>query len=166
MNLSEGIRLRLAHAWQPEVWVGAVRRAFGPVADVADLAGQEDANTIDSRPAQWLIALWGPQTLHQPFLPRLPFMVQLTSRMHSDAIAELLRHVPAMRLMWLTDSDIDWALMGEIVLLSEPSLRTWQQRELARFIRAERDALAHAISTGYMGRELDEGFTPTQAGAL
>ncbi|MFN0182293.1 MAG: hypothetical protein ACKVQR_00600 [Aquabacterium sp.] len=156
-------RQRLLPDWQPGCWIGAQRRMSGPQAEVVvDDAGDH----IENRPAQSLIVLWGPQSLDRPFLPRLPFMVQLTSRGGDDAVAELLRHVPPTGALWLDASHVDWALMAEIVMLTEATLRPWQHRELARFILRERETLVRAVRESYMGREEDERYRPTSPGDL
>lgn len=167
MNLSEHDRMRLTRAWQPGVWIGGARRAFGPVADLPEVGDDQSPGVIENRPAQWLIALWGPQSLDRPFLARLPLVVQLTSRQDAEAVLELLRHVPDDRRLWLAAQvDVDWTLMAEIVQLTEPALQPWQQRELTRFILAEREAQARFVIRAYLGREHDEGYTPTVPGDL
>lgn len=167
MNLNEIDRMRLTAGWQPGVWIGVARRAFGPVAQVSDDDGGEDGEAVvDSLPVQWLIALWRPQTLEQPMLPRLPAVVQLTSRQDDRAVIELLRHVPPVQRMWLADIDADWALLAEIVMLTDRTLRPWQLRELARFIIAEREATARRIAASYDDPELDADACPTIPAAL
>lgn len=157
-------RLRLIAEWRPGAWIGALHRAFGPLSEVVvDGAG---GDTLESRPAQTLMALWGPQSLDRPFLPRLPFMVQITSRNREEALVELLRHVPATAPLWIDAAHVDWALMAEIVMLTEATLQPWQHRELARFVLRERQALVHAVRQSYMGREEDEAYRPTTPGDL
>ena len=90
MNLNLELRdgegaLRLLRAWQPGAWIGAVFKAFGPMAELVEadeaVPGAED--TFEHRPAMWLVALWKPQSLQQPFLQRwLPFwLANLVERM-------------------------------------------------------------------------------------
>lgn len=159
MNLNEIDRMRLTAGWQPGAWIGVAGRAFGPVAQWSE--GEDGEAVVESLPVQWLIALWRPQSLEQPMLPRLPVVVQLTPRQDDRAVIELLRHVPAAERMWLADIDVDWALLAEIVMLTDRALQPWQHRELARFIIAEREAIARRIASSYDDPELGADSCPT-----
>jgi hypothetical protein len=159
MNRSEELdRLRLLGEWQPGAWIGAVRKAFGPMAELAE---DSDEDTFEHRPAQWLIVLWPPQSLREPFLRRWPAMVQLTANEGAAAEQQLLDQVPPESRLWVHGFDVDWALMAEIVLLTEEDLQPWQHRELARFIVEQRQATAEAIAAHYVGQD-DDDFVPTQ----
>lgn len=165
MNLNDVDRMRLTAGWQPGVWVGVARRAFGPLAQWFD-GDDGEPPRVDNLPVQWLIALWRPQSLEQPMLPRMPVMVQLTSRQDDRAVIELLRQVPPGGRMWLADTDVDWALMAEIVMLTDRTLQPWQHRELARFIVTEREATARRIAASYEDPDLDADDCPTIPAAL
>ncbi len=169
MNLHLGLpnddgALRLLRAWQPGAWIGAVFKAFGPMAELveADEAVPGAQDTFEHRPAMWLVALWKPQSLQQPFLQRWPAMVQLTDRDGAGPVDLLLEQVPAGARLWVSDHDIDWALMAEIVMLTEDDLAPWQQRELAKVIVTQRQATATAITRHYVGQDTgdDDDFSP------
>lgn len=136
---------RCIRSWQPGAWVGVARRAIGPCTEPVD----GDDTAFDTLPAQWLVALWPPQSLQQPFLRRWPVLVQLTDAAEGAATQLLLQHVPAGARLWLCSDEVDWALLAEIVLRSEPHLAPWQHRELAQFILGQRQATATAIDQHY-----------------
>lgn len=138
---------RCLDAWAPGAWIGAARRAIGPCAEPVE--GDDGDTVFEHQPAQWLIALWAPQSLQQPFLRRWPALVHLAVLAEADATAALLAHVPTGARLWLTNLELDWALLAEIVMLTEPQLAPWQHRELAQFILAERQATAEAIAQHY-----------------
>jgi hypothetical protein len=156
-------RLRCVKGWQPGVWVGAMRRVFGPVSellsaeDMPPEAGDAKAlqrhQTIEQHPAHQLIVLWRPQSLQRPFLSRWPLLVQLTPQQDEHAVGELLSHLPQEARLWVSDHEVDWALMAEIVMLSESALAPWQHRELAQFIQRERAATATSITAHYVGQQ-------------
>jgi hypothetical protein len=132
---------RLLRDWMPGAWIGAARRAFGPQ---TELHSTDQGELVENHPPHWLIALWPPQTLQQPFLRRWPQQVQLLgAEEEAPAVVELLRHVPEGHRLWVLNEELDWALMAEIVLLSEAQLKPFQQQALQQFMDTER-----ALSTG------------------
>jgi len=146
MDLAASPLDRISDAWEPGVWVGAARRAFGPVAEVVSSA---QGQVLETHPPQLLLALWKPQRLERPFLRRWPQVVWLRAGDMEQAPLELLREVPAPARLWVFDSDVDWALLAEIVMRSEPGLQTYQYQELQRFIFTEREATAASIGEAY-----------------
>ena len=137
---------RLLHDWMPGAWIGAVRRAIGPL---TELSSTPQGEVVEHRPPQWLLALWPPQRLQQPFLRRWPQLVALQpADDEAQAVVALLRQVPDGRRLWVLNEELDWALMAEIVLRSEapPPL---QARALHEFIEAERAATAARIVQAY-----------------
>ena len=155
---------RLSDAWEPGVWIGAARRACGPVAEVVP-RGQGEI--VETHPPQLLLALWKPQRLERPFLRRWPQMVWLSGDDIDHAPQTLLREVPAPARLWVMDADVDWALLAEIVMRSEAGLKPYQYRELQRFIIAEREVTGAMIDEAYGG---DPGahrrFSKTVPGSL
>lgn len=139
---------RLMDHWRPGVWVGAQRRVFGPSAEVSETA---DSLIVDTHPPHSLIALWAPPGDREPLLRRLPLVASLVGTPDENAVlAELIAQLPADACLWLApQTEIDWALMAEIVMISEPGLAAYEHRELRRFIDAERVATLALISTSY-----------------
>src|SRR3954465_7161513 len=80
---------RLVKRYQPGHWIGGLRRAFGPVAEIED----EDASggvALATHPAHYLIALWRPLEATQPFLPRWPAHVSIVTPDAESAARALL----------------------------------------------------------------------------
>lgn len=148
MSLDRDQRARLSPDWHPAAWVGAVRRVFGPVAEVGDGAGDDDG-VVESHPPHSLFVAWSPLKPGQPLLRRWPSLVSIVGADGDDAVAALLKAVPGGAPLWLTPHEIDWALMAEIVMLSEPDLAPFHYRELERFVAAERAATLAQISAAY-----------------
>lgn len=139
---------RLTDRWRPGVWVGAARRAFGPMAEVSEAA---DRLIVDTHPPHSLIALWSPPADGEPLLRRLPQVASLVAAGdEAGAVRELLAQMPHDARLWLAPQpEVDWALMAEIVIISEPGLAAYEQRELRRFVDAERVATLALISASY-----------------
>jgi hypothetical protein len=146
---SEFLR-RLVKRYQPGQWIGGLRRAFGPVAEVGEGSSESD---IESHPAHYLVALWRPLDAHLPFLPRWPYRVSIVSPDAETAARALLDDVPRRQRLWIAGPQIDWALVARIVILGEPQLKPYQHRELEAFIRAEQQATLAAISVHYAGTD-------------
>ena len=53
----------------------------------------------------------------------------------------------------MSRGDLDWALMAEIVMVSERGLAPYQSRELEGFVRVDRARTLAAIARGYTGDE-------------
>lgn len=148
MNLDREQRELLALHWEPGTWIGAVKRAFGPV---AEMVGSAEGVLIDSHPPHSLLALWKPpkSPMQPPFLRRFPWMVSITAGDTDAAVAELLRELPPGVRLFLTQHEIDWALMAEIVMLSEENLAPYHYRELESFAEQQRADTLAAISASY-----------------
>ena len=138
---------RLARRYQPGHWIGGMRRAIAPVAEVVDTPEGEQ---IETYPSHYLISLWQPIEA-AAFLPRWPYKVSIVTPDATAAVRSLLADVPASARLWVAGSQIDWALMADIVMLSEPGLAPYQYRELKEFVNAERQATLAAISVNYSG---------------
>jgi hypothetical protein len=146
---------RLVKRYQPGHWIGGLRRAFGPVAEIGGDDGSRP-DEVETHPAHYLIALWRPLDAQVPFLPRWPHHVSIVSPDAETAARALLEDVPRRQRLWIAGPQIDWALVARIVILGERGLRPYQHRELEAFIRAERRATLAAISVHYAGS--DEAF--------
>lgn len=142
---SEFLR-RLVKRYQPGHWIGGLRRAFGPVAEIDEGPRPGD---LEMHPTHYLVALWRPIEVASPFLPRWPFKVSIVTPDAQTAARGLLADVPRRQRMWVAGKEIDWALIARIVILGEPGLQPYQHRELQAFIRAERRATLAAISVNY-----------------
>ena len=141
---------RLVKRYQPGHWIGGLRRAFGPVAEIGESSLFGD---LETHPTHYLIALWRPLDIASPFLPRWPSKVSIVTPDPVTAARELLADVPRRARMWVAGPEIDWTLIARIVILGEPGLQAFQHRELQGFIRAERRASLAAISVKYGGSD-------------
>jgi hypothetical protein len=140
---------RIASVWEPGVWVGAACRAFGPVSEVVE--DPNGAVLVENHSPHHIFALWRTRRGDGPFLRRWPSIVNLSSTDEKTLVAEMLQLVPARNQLWLSRGEFDWALMAEIVMVSEPSLAPWQYRELEGFVKIERARTLAQISRGYTG---------------
>jgi hypothetical protein len=150
MHEKEEFLPRLAKRYAPGHWIGGVRRAFGAVSEVVE--GPEGV-FIDTHPPHFLLVLWNPLEPDMLLLPRWPSKVSLAQPDSAAAVRELLVEVPPDERLWLTDQLIDWVLMAEIVMLSEPDLQPYHYRELKRFADSEEQAIRASISVNYGGRD-------------
>jgi hypothetical protein len=139
---------RLVNRYQPGHWIGGLRRAFGPVAELGE---GSSFGELDTHPAHYLVALWRPLDASTPFLPRWPAKVSIVTPDAQTAARELLADMPRRQRMWVAGPEIDWAIIARIVILGEPRLRPYQHRELEAFIRTEQRAALAAISVRYSG---------------
>lgn len=137
---------RLLDAWQAQAWIGAVKPVFGSVAQVVSTP---DGPVVDTFAPHVLLALWRPQSPASPFLERWPERVTLSAVKAEEAGLELLEQLPADALLWLAEHDLDWALIGEAVLLHEPNLRDFQLKELRAFVEAEKQANFDRLNAAY-----------------
>jgi hypothetical protein len=137
---------RLLAQWRPGAWIGAARSVFGTVAQVTSTP---HGPVVDTFASHMLLALWPPQSLELPFLGRWPQRVLLSAAPAEDAGIELLKLLPADAELWLSEHDIDWALVGEAVLLHDPGLRDFQLKELRDFVESERQAAFERANQAY-----------------
>ncbi len=138
---------RIAAHPAPGVWIGAVRRAIGPVAQVTPT---DQGDMIETHPPHYLVAIWAPLRDDEAHLRRWPDSVSVALGDHEGAIDELVRNLPEGARVWVTPQEIDWAGIAEIAMLSEGGRFTPEHyRELERFIAQERDAALATISANY-----------------
>jgi hypothetical protein len=106
-----------------------------------------------------------PPSSGQPFLPRWPFKVAIVAPDPAAAVRDLLEDVPASDRLWLTGTQVDWALMADIVMLSEPDLLPYQYRGLRDFAERERDDTQGIITRHYaLDQETPIPFVRTRPG--
>lgn len=139
---------RLLSQWQPGAWIGLARRAVAPSTELSQGA---EGPVLESHAPGWLLALWPPQGLEQPLLSRWPQQLQLV-HMEQDAVAEsLLAGVPEAAPLWLAgELEPDWALIAELALHYEPTLRPTQLQALRDFIEAERQRSFVRLNSAYV----------------
>ena len=147
---------RVLGAWKPGAWIGAARQVFDAVARVVSTA---QGPVVDTYPPHVLLALWPPQSVAKPFLDRWPQRIQLSAVPQEEAAQELLKHLPADAELWLSEAEIDWALVGEAVLLHDPGVRDFQLEKLRAFVEAERQATWDRVNQAY---RLPEGGRPIE----
>jgi hypothetical protein len=147
----EPVDSRIVARHEAGVWIGAMRRVFGPIAQVVQT---EQGDTIENHPPHYLVALWAPLRDDEVFLRRWPDSVSIALHDQDHAVQELLRNLPPGARMWVTLQEIDWAVIAEIVLLSESeTFSPDHYRELERFIEQERCTTLATISANYTDRE-------------
>lgn len=144
--LARALPPRVLAGWKPQAWIGAVRPVFGAVAQVLNT---EQGPVVDTFAPHLLLALWPPQTLQHPFLDRWPQRVLLSAVARDDAPRLLLELIPPDAELWLAEHDLDWALIGEAVLLHEPGLRDFQLKELRAFVDGQRQATWERVNRAY-----------------
>lgn len=140
---------RLVQSPAPGVWIGAIRAAFGSVeVPVAD--------GVERHPPHWLVALWEPLQPGELLLPRWPAVAAIASPDSQAALLRLVSHLPPGAQAWLTPQEIDWALVGRIVLGADRHLHPVQRRELLAFVAARQAEEEARIARTYTDR--DAGF--------
>jgi hypothetical protein len=140
------VPLRLLDRWQPGAWIGALRRIGDAM---TEFVRTDRGPVIETYEAPHLFALWPPQRLEEPLLPRWPLRAGLASADGPAAADALLALTPGEASLWLASSDVDWALVAEIVLHHDPTLRPFQAEALRAFVQAEREAAFVRINDGY-----------------
>jgi hypothetical protein len=164
MSLDPELHRRLVFQWAPGTWVGATKRVFGPIAEV--ISGDNGLAWVETHPPHSLLVLWKPPRLNPPLLKRFPWMVSIAAAHDDDeALAAVIRQLPPGARMFIARHDVDWALMAEIVVISEPNLAPYHYRELQAFVLAEREATRAAVSAGYLHDDADgtRHFARTQS---
>ena len=140
---------RIAQAWRPEAWVGAVREVFPSITEFVTLP--DGRRILESFPPHLLVLLWQPQRQMAPLLSRWPNQVLLTAWPTDVAIESVLDELPQGAVLWVGANarDADWGLAAEIALHQVPGLRKFQITGLRSFIDAEREASFARLNNGY-----------------
>lgn len=154
---------RVSRLHRHGMWIGAVRRAFGPIAEVpSEVSG---SGPIETHPPHFLVALWQPLRPGEMLLPRWPSKAALVAPDERAAINDLLREVPHGERLWLSEHPFDWVLVADIVMLCEPGLAPWQFRGLHEFVQLERQTTLASIKANYGGSdEVFDKFRRIQPG--
>ncbi|HEY1393880.1 MAG TPA: hypothetical protein VFV25_10910 [Methylibium sp.] len=147
---------RVSQAWEPGLWIGALRLAF----EAGPAVQQSDGGFAPAYPAHYLVALWEPPA--SPLLPRWPAVAAIASPDADAALLELVSHLPAGQRVWLAREIIDWALVAEIVLRTDRNLAAYHRSELQGFIERCRASDAARIAAEYS--DLDSGYEAFRQG--
>ena len=146
---------RLAARFEPGCWTGLVIRAM-PATE------REIDGAIVRTPDHFLGAAWAPSDGGPA---RWPDAVVIGSPTADNALAELLRHVPAEARLYLAGADdVDAGLAAEILLAADRNLESYQREALAAFVDAQRLRTRAAIAQRYTDR--DAGFERFRARVL
>jgi hypothetical protein len=116
---------------------------------------------VTRTPEHFLAAAWAPGAPRS----RWPDAVVIGSPTADDALALLLRNVPASARLYLASLDsVDAALAARILLAADRNLEPYQREGVAAFVAAEAARDAARIAQGYSDR--DEGFERFRASVL
>jgi hypothetical protein len=138
---------RVLSRWQPLAWSGRLRK----IAEVsAEVVQTPQGPVVENRPPGWLFAIWPPQRLESPLLGRWPEHVGLVEADDvSHVQSAMLAALPPEARLWLSDLDIDWALIAEIELHQDPNLRSSITNTLRQLVQAEREAAFAKVNQDY-----------------
>ncbi len=163
---------QVLQAWQPGAWVGAVKQVCEAVTSIV----QSDAGpVVETYPPQFVFALWAPQELNSPLLGRWPLRVGLTAADADHAADGLVALMPPQGKLWfsaanakanpkakakssgraLSDGafdvaiEVDWALIGQLVLHHDAALQDHLLAALREFIDAEQAATFARLNDGF-----------------
>ena len=145
---------RLVQSPGPGIWIGAIRAAF-------DAVDEPVHGGVERHPPHWLVALWTPLQEGELLLPRWPAVAAIASPDSQAALLQLVSQLPEDARVWLTPQEVDWALVGRIVLLSDRNLHPVQRRELQRFVDERLADEREHIAENYSDR--DAGFEALKA---
>lgn len=138
---------RLLARWQPGAWVGVRRRALGAS---TELLNTPDGPLVENHAPQWLLAVWAPQGLEQPLLGRWPEQALLCAAEQPELAArQLLQGLPDEALLWLSELEVDWALLADLVLHHDAALKPYQVQALRALAEAERLASFEQLNRSY-----------------
>ncbi|CAN5210427.1 hypothetical protein BH11PSE10_BH11PSE10_16610 [soil metagenome] len=138
---------RLRSGWEPGCAIGVARLALAASTELIQTA---DGPLLDSHPPQWLVAAWPPQGPGTPPLGRWPEQALLvTAQDRSSAAQALLPGLPAEGPLWLAELDVDWALIAELVLHHDASLKPFQLKALRALGEAEKLSTFERLNRDY-----------------
>jgi hypothetical protein len=144
---------RLLTHWRPGAWIGS----FKPVCEaVTEFITTPHGTAVETYPPQMLLALWAPKAGaagEGPIIGRWPDKALLgvvpSTGVESSAARSLVEHLPADATVWIGEVDPDWALVAELVMHHEPTLRPFQLKALRGIAEAERLAVFEQLNNGY-----------------
>lgn len=152
---------RVLAAWRPGAWTVAQRRVLEASTEVVQTL---QGPVVETHPPQHLVALWPPQGLDVPVLGRWPQRAMLVPAESERAAEAALPWVPDEAEIWVAPVDIDWGLVGNVVLHHDATLQPFQLTGLRAFVEAERLATYDRVNDAYSVPE--PGHPPTRrAGA-
>lgn len=139
---------RLLTHWQPGAWMAVRRRALGASTAVLNTP---DGPLVETLAPQWLMAVWPPQGLDQPWLSRWPERAALVGADDGETAARrlLAACVPAQASMWLAEREVDWGLLADLVLHHDAALQPFQIQALRSLAEAERLAQFERLNSAY-----------------
>jgi hypothetical protein len=138
---------RLRARWQPDAWQGLTRPLSGAAAELHPTAG---GLQVEHRAAQWLCAAWPPQA-EGAVRDRWPtFAALIEGDSAVAAWTSLLGELPPDAPLWVSHEAADWALIAELVLAQDTSLRPPQVTRLHELVQEEREACRARIAQGYV----------------
>lgn len=138
---------RLLSRWQPGAWVGVRRRVLG---SSTELLTTPDGPLVESLAPQWLLAVWPPQGLDRPLLGRWPEQALLCAAQDAEAAAApLLQALPEQAPLWISELEVDWALLADLVLHHDAALKPFQVKALRALAEAERLAAFERLNSAY-----------------
>lgn len=146
---------RLLTHWQPGAWMAVRRRALGASTAVLNTP---DGPLVETLAPQWLMAVWPPQGLDQPWLSRWPERAALVSADDGDTAARRLLavSVPAQASLWLAELEVDWGLLADLVLHHDAALKPFQIEALRALAEAERIAQFERLNSAYEAARADQ----------
>lgn len=137
---------RLVPEWRHDAWIGVIRQVGDATTEFVQ---SSRGPVVEAHAPQVLLALWPPQG-HKPVPPdRWPPMAALAEAEPDRAADALVALLPEGALAWLSPAEPDWALIAEIVLHHDESLRPFQMTALRQFIEAERGASFARLNDDY-----------------
>jgi hypothetical protein len=149
---------RLAAAWQPGVWLFASRQLNDGDTRVVQTP---HGPVIETLPPLHLVALWAPQRLDQPLLPRWPLRAALVAAEERTPVEAVLAWLPAdagdapLCLLHADADDpgaphpADWALIADLVRHHDAGLKPQQLELLAALIESEQAANFERLNAAY-----------------
>jgi len=148
------VAARLAARATEATWLGVCVR-------VVEARSVDRPALLTRTPEHFLAAAWAPGAPRS----RWPDAVVIGSPTADDALALLLRNVPASARLYLACLDsVDAALAARILLATDRNLEPYQREGIAAFVAAEAARDASRIAQGYSDR--DEGFERFRARVL
>ncbi len=157
---------RVADAPAPGLWVAAWRRVMGADAEVVESALGDELEHVSPC---YLVAAWKPLAAGQFALRRYPAVARLAS---ADGDGEpvlrvLLKLLPSDARLFVPEMDVDWGLIAEIAMASEPEPTPDRLRLLQAVMRRERHKRFEQIRRRFQpegagGRDAQPPFAPTQ----
>ncbi|MEF7616533.1 hypothetical protein V4F39_21635 [Aquincola sp. MAHUQ-54] len=141
---------RVLERWEPGAWVAAVRQVAESTTEVHD---GPQGPVVETFAALRLIAWWMPTASGAP-LGRWPHRVQLQPVETERVPLALLSPLPQDARVWClheaaAGEAVDWALVGQLVLLHDTGLRAHQFESLQALVESEREGQYTRLNGGY-----------------